>query len=234
MSELFIIIKYFLLSHYEWVTWLVVSLIFFLGLFLQWSWIKENIREWRLKRLLKNIGSKSLHNVSIEDGMDGKIFIEHLILTPHNILLLSVKKFRGLIFAADKIDLWTQVIGNKSYKFKNPLHQIENDALLLNAKVENTKIVAKVLFIRGSEFPKGKPENVMAVSDAKSWSKEYANLEVPKALISDWKKLTALAVSNELDRGDGMGDNTSSGINIFSLVMVILFSALWLVWRLKF
>ena len=234
MSELFLIIKDFILGNPTLVTWLVAGLILVLGLFLQIVWIKEYIREWKLNNLLKNVGAKSLHNVSITDGMDGKIFIEHLILTPDNILLLAVKKFRGLIFAAEKIDLWTQVVGNKSYKFENPLHQLENDVSVLNAKIKNTKIVEKVLFINGSEFPKGKPEDVISISDIKGWAEEYANSEIPEALFADWNQLTALAVSNNLDKGILIDDDKSSGLNLFSLVMIIIFVSLWLVWRLKF
>ena len=234
MSELFLIIKDFILGNPTLVTWLVAGLILVLGLFLQIVWIKEYIREWKLNNLLKNVVSKSLHNVSITDGMDGKIFIEHLILTPDNILLLAVKKFRGLIFAAEKIDLWTQVVGNKSYKFENPLHQLENDVSVLNAKIKNTKIVEKVLFINGSEFPKGKPEDVISISDIKGWAEEYANSEIPEALFADWNQLTALAVSNNLDKGILIDDDKSSGLNLFSLVMIIIFVSLWLVWRLKF
>ena len=223
-----------MLDNPSFVTWLVAGLILVLGLFLQIVWIKECIGEWKLNNLLKNIGAESLHNVSITDGMDGKIFIEHLILTPDNILLLAVKKFRGLIFAAEKIDLWTQVVGNKSYKFENPLHQLENDVIVLNAKIENTKVVGKVLFINGSDFPKGKPEDVITISDIKDWTKEYANSEIPEALLSDWNQLTALAVSNDLDKGILINDDKSSGLNLFSLVMIIVFISLWLVWRLKY
>jgi len=234
MSELFLIIKDFMLNNPTLVTWLVAGLILVLGLLSQIVWIKEYIGEWKFNKLLKNIGAESLHNVSITDGMDEKIFIEHLILTPNNILLLAVKKFRGLIFAAEKIDLWTQVIGKKSYKFENPLHQLKNDALALNAKIENTKITGKVLFINDSEFPKGKPEDVITISDIKDWSKEYANSEIPGALLNDWNQLTALAVSDDLDKGILIGDNKSPGLNRFSLVMIIVFVSLWLVWRLKF
>jgi Nuclease-related domain len=234
MPELFLIIKDFMLDNPTLVTWLVAGLILVLGLFLQIVWIKEFIGEWKLNNLLKNIGAESLHNVSITDDMDGKIFIEHLILTPNNILLLGVKKFRGLIFAAEKIDLWTQVIGKISYKFENPLHQLENDVLALNAKIENTKIAGKVLFINGSEFPKGKPEDVISISDIKDWIKEYANSEIPGALLADWNQLTALAVSNDKDKGILIDDDKSSGLNLFSLVMIIVFVSLWLVWRLKF
>lgn len=234
MPELFLIIKNFFSDNPAFLTWLVVGLILVIGLFLQTAWIKEFIGEWKLNKLLKNIGIKSLHNVIISDGLDEKIFIEHLILTPDHILLLSVKKFRGLIFAAERIDLWTQVIGNKSYKFENPLHQVESDLMVLNAKIENTKITGKVLFINGSEFPKGKPEDVISISDVNNWPKKAKNQEIEKGLLDDWKQLTEVAVSNNLEKGILIDSGKSSGINLLSLAIALIAVLLWLVWRLKF
>lgn len=232
MSELFLIIKNITLDNPTLVTWLITVLMFIIGLFLQTTWIKEYFREWKLNSLLKNIGTKSLHNVSISDGMDGKIFIEHLILTSNFILLLGVKKFRGLIFAADKINLWTQVVGNKSYKFENPLHQIENDLVVLNSKIENTKILGKVLFVNGSEFPKGKPDDVIAIADIKSWPKKVNISEISHNLLDDWAQLTKLAASHDLDKGVLIDDGKSS-FNIFSLIAVVIFIMMWLAWRLE-
>lgn len=200
---------------------------------LQLSWLREFIREWKLNKLLKNIGIKSLHNISITDGTDDKVFIEHLILTSNNILLLGVKKFQGLIFAAEKIELWTQVIGNKSYKFENPLHHLESDIAVLNEKIENTKIVGKVLFINGSEFPKGKPDNVIVISEIKQLSQKKNASELSQGLLDDWNQLTELADSNNFEQGI-LIDEGKSSINTFSLLVMILFVSLWLAWRLKF
>lgn len=215
------------------VTWLVVALMLTIGFLLQIAWIKEYIGEWKLNNLLKNTGVKSLHNISIADGIDEKIFVEHLILTSNNILLLGVKKFRGLIFAADKIDLWTQVVGNKSYKFENPLHQLENDISILNSKLENTKISGKVLFVNGSEFPKGKPEDVIFISDIQAWPRKSTNLDISKELLEDWEHLTELAVSNNLEKEVLIDKGKSSGINVFSLVMILFLVVVWLSWRLN-
>lgn len=216
------------------VTWLVAGLIVVFGLLLQSFWIKECICEWQLNHLLKNISSKSLHNITIPDGIDDNIFIEHLILLPKRILLLGVKKYRGLIFAADKIDLWTQVIGNKSYKFENPIRQLESDALALNSKIENTKIEEKVLFINGSEFPKGKPDNVVTVSDVKEWRKNFSEEDISEALRADWEQLVDISASNDLtkDKGVLIDEENSSGLNMFSLISVMTTLAVWLVWRL--
>ena len=234
MSELFLIIKDFIQQNPDLVTWFIAGLICVLGLFLQTSWIKEYIGEWKLNRLLRNAGIKSLHNISVTDDMDEKIFIEHLILTANGILLLGVKRFRGLIFAAEKIDLWTQVVGKKSYKFENPLHQLEGDVIVLNSMIENTKITGKVLFISGSEFPKGKPKDVITVSDLKTLSQESANSEVSDALLTEWKLLTASAVSSNVEENTLIDSNKLSGINIYSLIMIILLVTLWLLWRLNF
>ena len=233
MPELFLITKNFILDNPILVTWSVVVFLLILGFLTQMVWVKEYIAEWKLNYLLKSMGVKSLHNISISDGTDEKVFIEHLILTSNNILLLGVKRFRGLIFAAEKIDLWTQVLGNKSYKFENPLHQLEYDMGILNSKLENTKIVGKVLFIKGSEFPKGKPEDVISVLDIKGWVQNNINTDVSKGLLDDWNQLTELAVSSDLEKEILIGDRKSLGLNIFSLVMILVLIVLWLVWRLN-
>ena len=231
MSELLLLINDFSVNNPGLMTWMIAGLIIILGFLLQSAWIKEYVCEWKLNHLLKNLGSESLHNVTIPDGMDGKIFIEYLILTPKNILLLGVKKYRGLIFAAEKIDLWTQVIGNKSYKFDNPLHQLENDTISLNSIIGNSKVEGKVLFVNGSEFPKGKPENVITISDVKEWPKGDVS-DIPEPLLADWKQLSGLSGKNNLDKGVLIDENNPSELNLFSLMSTVTALALWLVWRL--
>lgn len=233
MSELFPVFNNFLLNNPDLVTWGIAALMLIFGVFFKLSDIKECISEWKLNHLLENSGADVLHNVTIPDGMDGNIFIEYLILTPRNIILLGVKKYKGLIFAAEKIDLWTQVIGNKSYKFNNPLLQLENDRLALKSIVENSEIVEKVLFINGSEFPKGKPDNVVSVSDVNNWTR-YSEEDIPKSLLDDWKQLSFLAIGNDLSKSIIMNENKSSNSNMFSLITILMFTVLWLVWRLVY
>lgn len=231
MSEMLQIIKDFTVNNDNFITWAVAGLILLLGLLLQRTWIREYICEWKLNHLLKSIGVESLHNITIPDGMDGKIFIENLILMPNKILLLGVKKYKGLIFAAEKIDLWTQVVGNKSYKFDNPLHQLERDALTLNTNIKFTKIEEKVLFIKGSEFPKGKPDNIVEISDLKTWKKGTLS-DIPEALQTDWKKLLELAIHNDFTKDKDIFVDDTSGPNIFSIMSFIILISLWLTWRL--
>lgn len=236
MSELFLIIEKFIIHYPEPVTWGGVVVLFLIGVALQTPYIKESTTEWKLNHLLKNLGRESLHHVTIPDGMDGNIFIEHLILTPKEIVLLGVKKYRGLIFAGEKIDLWTQVIGNKSYKFENPLHQLETDVLALNSQIENSKVEKKVLFISGSEFPKGKPDNIVFIQDVKDWRRNYAADEIPDALRTDWKRLLEVASRDELSNAKGvlLDEENTSGLNMYALISIFTAISLWLVWRLMY
>ena len=143
-----------------------------------------------------------------------------------------MKKYRGLIFAANEIDLWTQVIGNKSYKFNNPLRQLESDALALNSKIENSKIEVKVLFINGSDFPKGKPDNVVSMVEINELSRNYADADISEALRKDWNQLLGLA--NDMVKGNSVlvDEENTSGLNLFSLTIVVTILLFWLAWRL--
>lgn len=227
-----LIIKNFSLYYPGLITWGVTGVLLVLVFTTQKEWIDEYVSEWKLNRLLKNIGYSSLHNVVISDDLDGKIFIENLILTKNKILLLGVKKYRGLIFAADKIDYWTQVIDNKSYKFENPLRQLESDALTLNSKIESSKIEEKVLFIKGSEFPKGKPDNVIVISELKKMNVNYNPDDISEDLRTDWKHLLELATNNVLEKGVLIDQNRTSGLNVFSLITLLAAILFWLLWRL--
>lgn len=232
MSEILLIIKNFILYYPDLITWGVAGVLVLLVFTTQKEWIDEYVSEWKLNRLLKNIGHSSLHNVVISDDLDGQIFIENLILTKNKILLLGVKKYRGLIFAADKIDYWTQVIDNKSYKFENPLRQLESDALTLNSKIESSKVEEKVLFIKGSEFPKGKPENVIVISELKKLNENYNSDDISEGLRTDWKHLLELATNNVLEKGVLIDQNGSSGLKMFSLITLLTAILFWLFWRL--
>lgn len=235
MLEVLQISKTFIINNPNMVTWGVVVILFAFGISFQKAWFQEYFSERKLNKLLTNLGPESLHNVIIPDGLDGNVFVEHLILTPCEILLIGVKRYRGLIFAAENIDLWTQVVGQKSYKFENPLHQLENDVSALSAYLEKSKIHSKVLFISGSEFPKGKPDDIVSVQDLKTLQQEYAKKKVPEALNADWKRLVKLSSKNEMSRGEGIALDKQdiSGLNVLALMGTVVAMLFWLVWRVK-
>ena len=226
MSEIFLTTKTFI-EDYPWlITWGGSVLLILLALFLRRGELKESFTEWKLKKLLKNTGKASMHNIIIPDAIDGHIFVEHLILMPKEIIVMGVKKYRGLIFAADKIDLWTQVLGNKSYKFENPLHHIEANVVALKNIVENSTIGKKVLFIEGSDFPKGKPDNVVSIDDLKKWNRAELKEHIPAELQLDWESLVALAVEDDISIEKSVMKNIRR--YLFPLITLLLVIIIWL------
>ncbi len=167
----------------------ILAVLVALVLFFSWSPVQQLLAHWSLSRLLKQIGMQSLHNVYVSDGLDDVIYVEQLILQADRLLLVTVKPFRGNIFAAEQIDQWTQVIGHHSYKFLNPLHQQETDLQALRAVMPDTPIHRLVVFAKGSYFPKGKPEDVCDFTDLKQIAELQKNKVVMPAIQTQWQDL---------------------------------------------
>jgi len=234
MLEKLLIANQYIVEYPNVITLGGVILLVFLFLFLWRAKIKEAINEYKLKQLLKNIGVDARHNIVIADGIDETIFIEHLILMPDEIFILGVKKFRGLIFAAEKIELWTQVVVNKSYKFENPLLQLESSVVTLNSKTKESKIGKKVLFISGSTFPKGKPDNIVSIEKVKTWRRSLIQENVPDSLQKDWETLLALEIKDDFVAESPLlaREGRWLGRNMFSIVSLFLLIGGWLFLRL--
>ena len=146
---------------------LFLALLVGLTLLFLWSPVNKFIAHWRLHTLVSKLGIKSGKNFYLPDGLGDDIYIERLILQPKRILLVTIKPFRGNIFAAQQIEQWTQVVGHHSYKFQNPLHQQETDIQALRSLEPKITIDGLVVFAKGCRFPKGKPEHVMEYADLK-------------------------------------------------------------------
>lgn len=168
---------------------LIVALIFTgLVVIFQWGVIKHKLYELRLQRAIKKLGKKVLRNVVVSDGVDGVIHIEHLVLTPKFILLVYIKRFEGVIFAGDNIDSWTQVIDRGSFKFDNPLIQMDEDIMSIRALVSGSEVRGLIVFTDESEFPKGKPDRIISLSDLKKKARDKRDL-VSEELQKDWERL---------------------------------------------
>jgi len=172
---------------------LLLAVLIGLALYLSSSPIQQLLVHWRLHSLVNKLGKTSLRNVYIPDGLGDVIYIEQLILRPTELLLVTIKPFRGNIFAAEQIDLWTQVVGQRSYKFSNPLHQQEHDLQALSAIIPKQAISGMVVFAKGCRFPKGKPDKVCDYQELKNMGNENGTQEINPETKAAWQLLTEQA-----------------------------------------
>lgn len=184
------LITEFLETQHPVVPGLLLASLIGLAIFLSWSPMQQLLAHWRLHSLVNRLGSSSLRNVYVPDGLGDVIYIEQLILRPSELLLVTIKPFRGNIFAAEKIDLWTQVTGHHSHKFANPMHQQERDLQALSAIVPGHPIKGMVVFAKGCRFPKGKPEQVRDYQELKTMGAEQHKQEVNPDLLAAWNSLS--------------------------------------------
>lgn len=117
--------------------------------------------EWNTRRCLNRLGIKQESNLRIPDGLGGSYKIDRLVLLHDSILLISLKPFSGNIYCAENIPEWTQVIGQKSFKFKNPLFDLEYQINAIHEHAPDVPVRAFLFFDHRASFPKGHPQQVL-------------------------------------------------------------------------
>lgn len=114
-----------------------------------------------VEKFIHDFSNDILVGVTINDEVDGHIPIDYLCLTDIGIYVVDIKDFRGLLFGGDKTEQWTQVIGNRSYKFDNPLFQNKARVHAIKAMLDDdVPVLSCVIFTNAGTFPKDKPEGV--------------------------------------------------------------------------
>ena len=154
--------------------------------------IRNLLDQFRVRRAIKRMGTESVSNVVLSDGMDGHVFIEHLVLTPSQVLVVSVRRYAGAIFAAENMDMWAQVTDGGSFKFPNPLHEIQATTAAVKSHLPDTTVSGIILFGRDSTFPKGKPDGVMHISELAKLPLPAAGAVVPETVRRAWDRLLEL------------------------------------------
>jgi hypothetical protein len=169
----------------------LLALLFGLTLWVVWSPLQKIRAHRYLQRLIDRLGHDTMRHIALMDGADVPLYIEYLILRPDGLLLLIVKPFRGNIFAADKIQTWTQVIRHHSFKFANPLHELETNLQALRGMLPKLSIRGLVVFTQGAFFPKGKPAAVCDFDELKALAAQQDDRAIPESLQQAWAQLSS-------------------------------------------
>ena len=85
----------------QFMTWGPPVILLVAAFLLSYVAIKNWWKELFLYRRVRKLGIATLRNMVIPDGMDGRVLVENIILTPDGIYVLPVKRYCGIIFAAD-------------------------------------------------------------------------------------------------------------------------------------
>lgn len=214
--------------------WLVPTALLLAATLFAIPWLRRLGAEWRLRRNLRGLGNQTLRNVLFPDGIDGTVWIEQLSLTPTGIRLLNLKRYPGLIYGAEHIETWTQVVNGRSYPFPNPLLPMEREIMAVRALVPETPISGCVVFSHESEFPKGRPAGVWLLDDlVKETPTEKG--DPPAALQQAWATLSGAAqppAPTSRHGNDSFGGSDRRPAGQLSASILALAAVLWLIWWL--
>jgi len=151
------------------------------------SWLNVKIRY-----CLNHLGVKQISNIQWPDGLGDYFNIDRLIMRHDGITLLIFKRYPGKIFCADHIDDWTQMLGQKSYRFKNPIPDLDYQVKAISAAIPDVPVNGFLFFDHMAEFPKGQPDRVIQLNKIPEELKRNKQHEVEVSVKSAWKKLLTM------------------------------------------
>lgn len=211
--------------------WGIAVLLVVIAVMLQWPVIRKILSEQKLIRVINRFGRESMHDIMLPDSLEGSTYIEHLVLTEDAIVVLYLKRYPGVIFAGEQIDEWTQVLNNHSYRFPNPLRQLDMDVMAINNLVTNGEVKGLVVFTDGSEFPKGKPDNVILFSELETSQKDFKAEELSPLLHTEWKKLQEQTEPCSKEFIASMRDDSSQQDHKILAGIFIIAAIVWTAWH---
>lgn len=218
----------------EFMTWGPVVVLLILALILSYTALRNWLNEQYMYRCVRRLGVAAIRNIALPDGMDGRVVIENIVLTSGGIYILPIKRYCGIIFAADNIGTWSQVVGKRSYKFPNPLPELDAYVMAVRTLLPTVSVEGRILVTNDADFPKGKPDRIIPVSQV-SEALVIDKGEVSTQLRDAWEKLEAAGLrfnaeeKRALKHFDAESGNPSQHLVSISLICAALG---WLIWRL--
>jgi hypothetical protein len=158
--------------------------------------LRRPFRRWReqrqIDRCIRRLGAARIQGLRVPDGLGGELSIDNLLLRPEGLLIVGVKRYPGMIYGADNIAEWTQILKGRSFKFPNPFTHLQDQINALKGIVPGVPVRALSLFAHHASFPKDKPGSVLVLSEARARGRKFRREDVPEDLWAAWERLTEM------------------------------------------
>lgn len=215
-------------------TWGIAVVLLLVALLLLRPALRHRKQRRREERLINGLGVDQIRDVIIDDGMDGTVVLERLLLTPEGLLVLMTLRREGNLFGGERIDTWVQVKGKRTLRFPNPFYTLETLLAAVRYHAPGIKVQSRVLFLGDCRFPKGQPEGAWLLSDVPEQQGKQVSAAVLPVMQQKWDALKAHAArinpktqAHLLPSEEGC----CSARVILALLLMVGVGA-WLAWRL--
>lgn len=173
------------------VLWLVPALLLLLAAYLTLPLLRARRAQQRLSSVFASLGTEHLSDVVLEDGLDGLTYIDRIVATPKALLALTLVPHEGMIFGAEGTDQWTRVVGQRTYRFPNPVRANREAVITVKQHCRDVPVEGMVLFTGDCSFPKGRPDIVRLPAEITRPSESFQELSAP--VRKTWENLKSVA-----------------------------------------
>jgi len=118
-----------------------------------------------IEATIASVAYEMLRNVLIPNGNGGHIHVHYLLLTQRGLLVADVLDLPGAIFGGDQMIEWTVIGKKRRFTFPNPQHTLYDRMAAVRLLTGDVPVEGRVVFTTRSQFPKGKPRNVLRIDD---------------------------------------------------------------------
>ena len=151
-------------------TWGLVAAAVVLGWALSfvWRWYRVRRNHKALVAAVCAVGSDTLVDVLVPDGMGGNYHVDFLLLTSLGILVVDLRDVQGNIFGGDQMSEWTVMNGALRSTFTNPQSGLYDRIAAVKAVAGEVPVEGRVVFTRNGKFPKGLPKWTLMLDSLRS------------------------------------------------------------------
>ena len=146
-------------------------------------------QNWQIRRRVARMGHEVLADAVLPDGLGHDTRVDYLVRSERGVTVVAVRRYPGVIFAAENMELWVQVLKDGSHKFANPLPGLRRQVAAVRTLVPNVPVDGVLLFAQGSRFPKGKPREVVTLAELREQQRVAATAALSPELERGWERL---------------------------------------------
>lgn len=143
----------------------------------------------RTRKRLNGLGVRVISDFRFPDGLGSHFMIDRLVLRQDGISLLVLKQYPGSIFCAEDIAEWTQMLAGKSYRFKNPLIDLDYQVKAVASCVPGVPVDGYIFFDHQAWFPKGRPARVIDIDSIPDSLQRVKKAVAKPSVMAAWEEL---------------------------------------------
>lgn len=159
-----------------------------------------------LDRSVAAAGLDVLKGFILPGSCGGLIPINCAVLTGGGVICIRACPHGGTVFGDAGDGQWSRVSGTVRRRFMNPVIQNESRAAAIRRAVGDLPVASLVVFPRATEFPNGRPANVVTVDEVERVICKIEFDAGSAATVTDrdaaWLRLKAAALTDDESRKD--------------------------------